>query len=117
MGGHQLLRMLQTVQAFGREKLDEAGLLQTVETRHGEVYAARCADLGHQFESVNEAKAANAIYSSAQQFPEKDRMELLKLSETLLRRALAAAGNRNEMSALCKFELANVLSFPEARPG
>jgi predicted ATPase/class 3 adenylate cyclase len=62
MGGHQLMRMLQTVQAFGREKLDEAGLLQKVETRHGEVYAARCRDLGHQFDGVNEAKAANAIY-------------------------------------------------------
>jgi predicted ATPase/class 3 adenylate cyclase len=62
IGGHQLLRMLQTVQAFGREKLDEAGLLQTVETRHGEVYAARCRDLGQQIASVNEAKAANAIY-------------------------------------------------------
>jgi predicted ATPase/class 3 adenylate cyclase len=61
-GGHQLLRMLQTVQAFGREKLDQAGLLQTVETRHGEVYASRCRVLGQQMASVNEAKAANAIY-------------------------------------------------------
>jgi predicted ATPase/class 3 adenylate cyclase len=62
IGGHQLLRMLQTVQGFGREKLDQAGLLQSVETRHGEVYAARCRVLGQQFASVNEAKAANAIY-------------------------------------------------------
>jgi predicted ATPase/class 3 adenylate cyclase len=62
LGGHRLLRMLQTVQAFGREKLDQAGLLQTVETRHGEVYANRCRDLGQQMASVNEAKAANAIY-------------------------------------------------------
>jgi predicted ATPase/class 3 adenylate cyclase len=62
IGGHHLLRMLQTVQAFGREKLDEAGLLQTVETRHGEVYAARCRDLGKQIATVEEAKAANAIY-------------------------------------------------------
>jgi predicted ATPase/class 3 adenylate cyclase len=62
LGGHQLLRMLQTVRAFGREKLDEAGLLQTVETRHAEVYAARCRELGQQIASVKEAKAANAIY-------------------------------------------------------
>jgi predicted ATPase/class 3 adenylate cyclase len=62
VGGHQLLRMLQTVQAFGRERLDQAGLLQTVETRHGEVYAGRCRELSQRFASVNEAKAANAIY-------------------------------------------------------
>jgi predicted ATPase/class 3 adenylate cyclase len=62
VGGHRFLRMLQTVQAFGREKLDHAGLLQTVEARHGEVYAARCRELGQQFASVKEAKAANAIY-------------------------------------------------------
>jgi predicted ATPase/class 3 adenylate cyclase len=62
MGDHRLLRMLQTVQAFGREKLDQTSLLQTVETRHGEVYAARCRELGQQIESVEEAKAANAIY-------------------------------------------------------
>jgi predicted ATPase/class 3 adenylate cyclase len=61
-GGRQLLRMLQTVQAFGREKLDQAGLLQTVETRHAQVYAARCRELGQQIASVKEAKAANAIY-------------------------------------------------------
>jgi predicted ATPase/class 3 adenylate cyclase len=61
-GGHQLLRMLQTVQAFGREKLDRTGLLQTVETRHAEVYAARCRELGQQIASVKEAKATNAIY-------------------------------------------------------
>ncbi len=62
-GGHHLLRMLQTVQAFGRENLDQAGLLQTVETRHGEVYANRCRYLGQQMASVNEAKAANAVYN------------------------------------------------------
>jgi predicted ATPase/class 3 adenylate cyclase len=62
VGGHRLLRMLQTVQAFGRERVDQAGLLQTVETRHGEVYAARCRELSQRFASVNEAKAANAIY-------------------------------------------------------
>jgi predicted ATPase/class 3 adenylate cyclase len=61
-GGRQLLRMLQTVQAFGRDKLDQTGLLQTVEARHGEVYAARCRQLGEDIASVNEAKAANAIY-------------------------------------------------------
>jgi predicted ATPase/class 3 adenylate cyclase len=58
----QCLRMLQTVQAFGREKLDEIGLLQTVELRHGEVYAARARHLGEQIASIDEGKAANAIY-------------------------------------------------------
>jgi predicted ATPase/class 3 adenylate cyclase len=62
IGGQRLLRMLQTVQAFGREKLDRAGLLQTVEIRHAEVYAARCRELGQQIASAREAKAANAIY-------------------------------------------------------
>ena len=62
IGGRRLLRILQTVQAFGRDKLDQTGLLQTVENRHGEVYAARCRQLGEEIASVNEAKAANAIY-------------------------------------------------------
>jgi predicted ATPase/class 3 adenylate cyclase len=62
MRGQPSFRMLQTVQAFGREKLDKSGLLQTVETRHGQVYAARCHDLGQQIVGVKEAKAANAIY-------------------------------------------------------
>jgi predicted ATPase/class 3 adenylate cyclase len=61
-GGPQLLRMLQTVQAFGREKLDQVGLLQTVETRHGEVYAGRCRELGQQIASAKEAEAVNGIY-------------------------------------------------------
>lgn len=60
--GLRLLRMLQTVQAFAREKLDQTGLLQTLETRHGQVYAARCRQLGQQITGANEAKAANAIY-------------------------------------------------------
>jgi len=54
--------MLQTVQAFGREKLDHAGLLQTVEARHGEVFALRCRELGQRIASVREAEAAHAIY-------------------------------------------------------
>lgn len=62
VGSRHLLRMLHTVQAFAREMLDQTSLLQTVETRHGEVYAARCLQLGHQITGVNEAKAANAIY-------------------------------------------------------
>jgi hypothetical protein len=62
VGSPQPLRMFQTVQAFGREKLDETGLLQNVETRHGQVYAARCFELGRQIASIHEAKAANAIY-------------------------------------------------------
>jgi predicted ATPase/class 3 adenylate cyclase len=56
------LRMLQTVQGFAREMLDQASPLQTVEARHCEVYAARCRQLGQQIATVNEAKAANAIY-------------------------------------------------------
>jgi hypothetical protein len=62
IGGRHLLRMLHTVQAFAREMLDQTSLLQTVETRHGEVYATRCEQLGQQIAGVNEAKAANAIY-------------------------------------------------------
>jgi hypothetical protein len=54
--------MLQTVQAFGREKLEQAALLRRVEQRHGEVYAVRCRDLGRALASASEAKAANAIY-------------------------------------------------------
>jgi predicted ATPase/class 3 adenylate cyclase len=61
-GGDQLLRMLRTVQAFGQEKLAQEGLLHAVENRHGAVYAARCRELGQQFESAEEAKAANTIY-------------------------------------------------------
>jgi len=60
--GRHHLRMLQTVQAFAREMLDQATPLQTVEARHCEVYAARCRQLGLQIATVNEAKAANAIY-------------------------------------------------------
>ena len=58
----QRLRMLQTVQAFSREKLEETGLLETVETRHAEVYAARAKKLGEQIATMHESKAANAIY-------------------------------------------------------
>jgi predicted ATPase/class 3 adenylate cyclase len=58
----QRLRMLQTVQAFGREKLDETGLMETVELRHAEVYAARARKLGEQIATMHESKAANAIY-------------------------------------------------------
>jgi predicted ATPase/class 3 adenylate cyclase len=61
-GRGQLLRMLQTVQAFGREKLAEANRLETLERRHAEVFAARCLELAAQFASDKEAKAANAIY-------------------------------------------------------
>jgi predicted ATPase len=61
-GSPHRLRMLQTVQAFGREQLDQIGLLQTVEARHGAVYASRARQLGEQIASVHEGKAANAIY-------------------------------------------------------
>ncbi len=61
-GGGRYLRLLQTVQAFGREKLESLGLLEAVERRHGAVFAARCRSLGAQIASDQEAKAANAIY-------------------------------------------------------
>src|SRR5260370_42582846 len=53
--------MLEAGQGLGGEKLDQAGLLQTVEPRPAEVYAARCRELGQQIASVKEAKATNAI--------------------------------------------------------
>lgn len=55
-------RMLQTVQAFGREKLDLSGRLPMVEHRHGQVYAARCRALGVQVASDKESAAIQAIY-------------------------------------------------------
>ncbi|MEI6232343.1 MAG: PEGA domain-containing protein [Planctomycetota bacterium] len=65
-------------------------------------------------------QAANAIYGGASSFPDKDRAALLAEAEALLRRALANSPKRGEMSALCKFELANVLylesRFDEAAP-
>ena len=61
-GGPRLLRMLQTVQTFGREKLDQAGLLQIVELRHGEVYAERCRELGREIVTPAEPDAVNAVY-------------------------------------------------------
>jgi len=65
-------------------------------------------------------QAANAIYGNAAVFSEKDRKALYEQAEALLRRALANAPRRSEMSALCKFELANVLSllgrYEEAEP-
>jgi hypothetical protein len=67
-GSQRRLRMLQTIQAFGREKLDQSGLLQAVEARHGEVYAARARHLGEQIASVHEAKAAGAIYDDMPNF-------------------------------------------------
>ena len=60
--GSQRLRMLQTVQAFGREQLTEAGQLEAVERRHGEVFAQRCRALASQFASDKEAEAVNATY-------------------------------------------------------
>jgi predicted ATPase/class 3 adenylate cyclase len=60
--GPQLMRMLQTVQTFGREKLDQIGRLEAVETRHGGVYADRCRELGQQIASAKEAEAVIGIY-------------------------------------------------------
>jgi predicted ATPase len=60
--GSRRLRMLQTVQGFGREKLDEAGRLQAVNRRYCEVFAARSRLLGERFAGDTEARAANAVY-------------------------------------------------------
>jgi tetratricopeptide (TPR) repeat protein len=60
-------------------------------------------------------QAANAIYSNAGSFPATDRTALLAQAEMLLRRALANSPKHTELSALCKFELGNVLAM-EGRP-
>lgn len=54
-------------------------------------------------------QAANAIYGNASAFADPERADLLAQAEALLRRALANSAKRTEMSALCKFELGNVL--------
>ncbi len=61
-GSPRLFRMLQTVQAFGREKLAQAGQLQTVENRHGQVFAARCRELGARVATDQESKAVQGIF-------------------------------------------------------
>ncbi len=60
--GTRKLRMLQTVQDFGREKLAETGRLDEVDRRYGEVFAAHCRTLGARIAGDGEAKAANAVY-------------------------------------------------------
>ena len=77
---------------------------------------AACKEFARTHYSNNPAiarQAANAIYGGATAFPEKDRAALLAEAEALLRRALANAPRHGEMAALCKFELANVLSLQE----
>ncbi|MDP6832785.1 MAG: AAA family ATPase [Alphaproteobacteria bacterium] len=59
--GERRMRMLRTVQAFGRDKLQEAGTLAEIEKRHGEVFAARCSASGQQFAGADERAAASAI--------------------------------------------------------
>lgn len=61
-GGNHRLKMLQTVQAFGREQLSSAGRLEAVEHRHAEVYTERSASLGAQLATDKEAEAVNIIY-------------------------------------------------------
>jgi predicted ATPase/class 3 adenylate cyclase len=61
-GGNQRLKMLQTVQAFGREQLSSAGRLESVEHRHAEVFAERSRTLGAQLATDKEAEAVNTIY-------------------------------------------------------
>ncbi|MFT6774411.1 MAG: putative ATPase/class 3 adenylate cyclase [Paracoccaceae bacterium] len=59
--GERRISMLQSVQAFGREKLEQDGRLRQAERRHGEVFAARCRDLGAQFAGEHEREAVAAI--------------------------------------------------------
>jgi predicted ATPase/class 3 adenylate cyclase len=61
-GGTPKLRMLQAVQDFGREKLEQTGRLEEVDRRYGEVFAAHCRTLGARICSDNEARAAHALY-------------------------------------------------------
>jgi predicted ATPase/class 3 adenylate cyclase len=60
--GSRRLRMLQTVQGFGRAKLAEAGRLDAVDRRYCEVFAARARLLADRFAQDSEARAANAVY-------------------------------------------------------
>ncbi len=59
--GERRMRMLRAVQAFGREKLEDAGLTRAVEDTHAEVMVARCKALGQQFVTNEERQAAAAI--------------------------------------------------------
>ncbi|MFY9210506.1 MAG: AAA family ATPase [Aestuariivita sp.] len=54
-------RMLLTVRAFGREKLEERGLLGAFQRRHGEVYARRSAALAAAFETAAERDAVSGL--------------------------------------------------------
>ncbi len=63
-GSTRQYRMLQTVQAFGRERLAQAGQLQAVEHRHGLVFAARCRELGALVAGDQEAAAIQAIFDA-----------------------------------------------------
>ncbi len=58
-------------------------------------------------------QGANAIYGGASNFEGKNRSAMLAEAEALLRRALANSPRRSEMSALCKFELGNVMFLQE----
>ncbi len=59
--GERRVRMLRTVQAFGRDILQEAGNLTDIEKRHGEVFAAQCIVRGQEFAGNGERVAAGAI--------------------------------------------------------
>ena len=56
-------RILFTIQAFGREMLNESGVLADVEKRHGEVLAAYSQGLSEQFLTEKEAEVAAAIHA------------------------------------------------------
>ena len=82
VGGHQLLRMLQTVQAFGRERLDQAGLLQTVKPGMARSTRPDAGTWSQQFAGIDEAKAANAIYDELSNLRAAFERALTQRSET-----------------------------------
>ncbi|MEM8578776.1 MAG: AAA family ATPase, partial [Pseudomonadota bacterium] len=59
--GERRLRMLRTVQAFGRERLDAAGTRAGLEAQHAEVMIQRVRRLGAKFNSEDERRGLSAI--------------------------------------------------------
>ena len=63
LGESGRFRILQTVRAFGRERLGAAGQNSRVEDAHGQVCARRIAMLCDQYDSAEERIAATVLYS------------------------------------------------------
>ncbi|MBT3369115.1 MAG: adenylate/guanylate cyclase domain-containing protein [Rhodospirillaceae bacterium] len=66
--GERRMLMLRTVQAFGRDILQEAGTLTEIEKRHGEVFAARSIARSQQFISNEQLAATSAIQDDLPNF-------------------------------------------------